>query len=150
MTDADDVASIGFAPPPYPYARLDALFAEAADRFGSDGVVDCSVGTPCDPPAPAVVQALADARSVRGYPSSAGSAVYRRAAADWLARRFGVEVDPDGQLAACVGTKELVASTAQYLRLRDPSRDTVLYPEISYPTYDMGARLAGCRSRVVP
>jgi aspartate/methionine/tyrosine aminotransferase len=44
-----------------------------------------------------------------------------------------------------VGTKEFVASVPQYLRLRDPSRDTVLYPAISYPTYEMGAILAGCR-----
>jgi aspartate/methionine/tyrosine aminotransferase len=45
-----------------------------------------------------------------------------------------------------VGTKEFVASTPQYLKLRDPSKDTVLYPAISYPTYEMGATLAGCRA----
>jgi aspartate/methionine/tyrosine aminotransferase len=44
-----------------------------------------------------------------------------------------------------VGTKEFVASTAQYLRLRTPDRDTVLYPAVSYPTYAMGALLGGCR-----
>ena len=48
--------------------------------------------------------------------------------------------------AACVGTKEFVASLPQYLRLRDPSRDTILYPAISYPTYEMGATLGGCRA----
>ncbi len=48
-------------------------------------------------------------------------------------------------MAACVGTKEFVASTAQYLRLRTPGRDTVLYPAVSYPTYAMGALLARCR-----
>ncbi|MDT4956656.1 MAG: hypothetical protein QOD31_455, partial [Pseudonocardiales bacterium] len=55
-------------------------------------------------------------------------------------------VDPDTEVAACVGSKEFVASTPQYLKLRDPSRDTVLYPAISYPTYAMGATLAGCRA----
>ena len=45
-----------------------------------------------------------------------------------------------------MGTKEFVASTAQYLRLRTPDRDTVLYPAISYPTYAMGAVLGGCRA----
>ncbi len=54
------------------------------------------------------------------------------------------------QVAACMGTKELVAGMPQWLRLRTPERDTVLYPEISYPTYAMGATLAGCRAVPVP
>jgi aspartate/methionine/tyrosine aminotransferase len=53
-------------------------------------------------------------------------------------------------VAACVGTKELVASVPQMLRLRQPERDTVLYPAVSYPTYAMGATLAGCRAVPVP
>lgn len=146
----DGPAPAGFHPPPYPYARLDVLYAEAVNRFGADGVVDCSVGTPCDPPPPAVLWALAESQTVRGYPAAIGSTAYRRAAADWLSRRFDVAVDPDSQLAACVGTKEFVASVAQYLRLRAPERDTVLYPEVSYPTYAMGALLAGCRAIGVP
>jgi aspartate/methionine/tyrosine aminotransferase len=143
----------GFAPPPYPYDRLTALRRGAEARFGpSDGsvdrlgVVDCSIGTPYDPPPPAVLEAMASADAERGYPLSAGSPAYRRAAAAWLQRRFGVSVDPEAEVAACVGTKEFVASTAQYLRLRRPERDTVLYPAVSYPTYAMGATLGGCRS----
>ena len=62
-----------------------------------------------------------------------------------MARRLGVTVDP-AAVAACVGTKELVAGLPQWLRLRRPDRDTVLYPAISYPTYAMGAMLAGCRA----
>jgi len=137
----------GFRPPPYPYDRLDELRALAESLPG--GVVDCSVGTPCDPPPPAVVRALAVSGTERGYPSSAGGPALRRAAADWLRRRFEVVVDPSS-VAACVGTKEMVASTPQYLKLRDPSRDTVLYPAVSYPTYAMGAALAGCRAVAVP
>jgi len=92
-----------------------------------------------------VVEAMATSGTERGYPTSQGSPAYRGAAAGWLARRFGVSVDPDTELAACVGTKEFVASTAQYLHLRTPGRDTVLYPAVSYPTYAMGALLGGCR-----
>jgi aspartate/methionine/tyrosine aminotransferase len=62
-----------------------------------------------------------------------------------MARRHGVEVDPSA-VAACVGTKEFVASVPQYLHLRSPDRDTVLHPMLSYPTYAMGATLAGCRA----
>lgn len=139
-------ATPGFEPPPYPYERLNALKARAVERFAGDGgLVDCSIGTPCDPPPPAVLEAMASSGTERGYPTSPGSPAYRRAAAGWLSRRFGVTVDPDTELAACVGTKEFVASTAQYLRLRSPGRDTVLYPAVSYPTYAMGALLGGCR-----
>ncbi len=132
-----------FVPPPYPYDRLDELKAvgERLER----GLVDLSIGTPCDPPPLAVVEALARSGAERGYPPSIGSAAYREAAAGWMARRLGVEVDPS-DVAACVGTKELVAGVPQWLRLRRPDRDTVLYPAISYPTYAMGATLAGCRA----
>jgi len=132
-----------FVPPPYPYDRLDELKA-LADRH-EGGVVDLSVGTPVDPPPAVVVDALAEASGARGYPPSVGTPAYREAASAWMARRLGATVDP-AQVAACIGTKELVAGLPQLLRLRRPDRDTVLYPAISYPTYAMGARLAGCRA----
>src|SRR4029450_1613884 len=47
---------------------------------------------------------------------------------------------------ACVGTKEFVAAVPHWLRLRTPGRDTVLFPHVSYPSYAMGATLAGCRA----
>ena len=113
------------------------------------GVVDLSVGTPCDPPPASVVAALSSSDSERGYPPSIGTPALRGAASRWLARRFGVEVPP-GQIAACVGTKELVGTLPQWLRLRRPDRDTVLHPSVCYPTYEMGATLAGCRAVPVP
>jgi len=133
----------GFTPPPYPYDRLGALL-EAAQALPG-GAVDLSIGTPCDPAPDAVIAALAGSGAERGYPPSVGSIAYREAAAGWIARRHGVAISPDA-LAACVGTKEFVASTPQYLRLRSPGRDTVLHPALAYPTYAMGATLAGCRA----
>ena len=137
----------GFVPPPYPYDRLSQLAAEAATKWGT--VVDLSIGTPCDPTSPAVIEALSTSGSENGYPSSVGSAAFRQSAARYLERRFGVSVDTSA-IAACVGTKELVASTAWYLRLRNPSADTVLGPALAYPTYEMGAVLGGCRYVAVP
>ena len=136
-----------FVPPPYPYDRLDALAKLAARREG--GVVDLSIGTPCDPPTKAVVAALSASNAERGYPPSIGSEPLRSAARDWMQRRFSVNV-PLTQVAACVGSKEFVATTPQYMKLRRPDRDTVLYPAVSYPTYEMGARLAECRAIAVP
>lgn len=133
--------------PAYPYDRLAGLF-DLAGRH-PEGAVDLSVGTPGDPPPPEVVEALATSGAERGYPSSAGSRSLRAAATRWLRRRFGAVVD-DEQVGACVGTKELVAGLPHWLRLRDPSRDTILYPGLSYPTYEMGALLGGCRAVPVP
>ena len=135
-----------FVPPPYPYDRLDEVAAIAAKHEG--GMVDLSTGTPCDPPPESVLRALATSDSERGYPPSIGSVALRAAASQWIARRFGVP-EPTA-LAACVGTKEFVGTLPQWLRLRRPDRDTVLYPKVAYPTYEMGAILAGCRPVGVP
>jgi succinyldiaminopimelate transaminase len=137
----------GFVPPPYPYDRLRPLQELAARLPG--GAVDLSIGTPCDPPPQVVLDALAASGTERSYPPSVGTPAFRDAAARWFERRFGVSVEP-GAVAACVGSKELVAGVPHWLRLRDPSRDTVLYPEVSYPSYAMGALLAGCRAVPVP
>jgi succinyldiaminopimelate transaminase len=134
---------VPFRPPPYPYDKLDRLRPLAAQHPG--GVVDLSVGTPTDPAAPAVIKALGSSGAEHGYPWSVGSPAMREAAAGWMARRLGVVV-PAGDIAACVGTKEFVATLPRWLALRDPTRDTILYPAISYPTYQMGAVLGGCRA----
>ena len=135
---------MGFVVPPYPHDRLTEAKALASRHVG--GVVDLSIGTPCDPPLASVVEALAASNTERGYPTSLGSQRFREAAAEWLYREIGVTLDPAIQVAACVGTKEFVATTPQYLKLRSPERDTVLYPSLAYPTYEMGALLAGCRA----
>ncbi len=137
----------GFVPPPYPYSRLSAV-ATVAERHPG-GMVDLSIGTPCDPPPDAVVSALGSSGTERGYPASVGSPALRQAAAGWIRRRFGVDVD-SARIGACVGTKEFVATAAWFLRLRSPERDTVLAPAIAYPTYALSAQLAGCRAVAVP
>jgi succinyldiaminopimelate transaminase len=134
----------GFVPPPYPYDRLDEITGLAAQHDG--GAIDLSIGTPCDPSPADVIAALSAGDTARGYPPSIGTPALRAAAAGWIERRLGAGIDPATEVAACVGSKEFVASVPQYLHLRDPSRDTVLYPAVSYPTYEMGAILAGLRA----
>lgn len=133
-----------FVPPAYPYDRLEDAAKLAAAHEG--GVVDLSVGTPSDPPPAAVLAALDDlGGAARGYPTSIGSRQLREAIGSWAKSRLGVTVAAEA-IAACVGTKEFVATTPQWLKLRRPDRDTVLYPAVSYPTYQMGAVLAGLRA----
>ena len=144
---AGEDAEAGFVPPTYPFDKLAAL-AELAQRH-EGGAVDLSIGTPCDPPPALVLEALATSGSERGYPSSIGTSEYREAALAWMSRRFGVDT-AGVAIAACVGTKELVAGVPHWLRLRTPARDTVLCPLVAYPTYEMGAILARCRAVAVP
>jgi succinyldiaminopimelate transaminase len=141
-------APTGFVPPPYPHDRLDDLRAVAEAVPG--GMVDCSIGTPVDPMPDVVLRALADAApGATGYPFTIGSLAFREAAAAWIGRRFDVGVAA-GEVMACIGTKEMVAGLPRLLSLRDPTRDTVLYPGVSYPTYAMGAELGGLRAVPVP
>ncbi len=138
----------GFTPPPYPHDRLGDVRAVAEATDGP--TVDLSVGNPGDPLPEVVAAAVTGAldRGVR-YPASAGFGELREAASAWMGRRLGVEVASEN-VVACVGTKELVAGLPHLLSLRDPGRDTVLFPSVAYPTYEMGARLAGLRAVPVP
>ena len=133
-----------YIPPPYPYDLLDELRGLALERFGS--VIDCSIGAPVDPPTPAVVAALSTSNLERGYPPSVGTLEYRQAAAGWLDRVANVDIDPATQIGAVVGSKEFVALTPHFLRMRRPDRDTILYPEVAYPSYEQGAIFSGCRA----
>jgi succinyldiaminopimelate transaminase len=111
-------------------------------REHPDGIVDLSVGTPVDPTPEVVQTALRAASDAPGYPKAVGTPELRRAAAGWLRRRFEtVELGTDCVLPT-VGSKELVASLPAHLGLG--AGDTVVVPELAYPTYEVGARLAGC------
>jgi succinyldiaminopimelate transaminase len=124
--------------PTFPWDRLAPHKATAAAH--PDGIVDLSVGTPVDPVPERLREALAAAADAPGYPTTHGTAALRASAAGWLGRRHEVAVDPVDVLPV-VGTKELVAWLPTLLGL-GPG-DTVVHPELAYPTYDIGARLAG-------
>ncbi|HEY3683225.1 MAG TPA: succinyldiaminopimelate transaminase [Streptosporangiaceae bacterium] len=127
--------------PRFPWDRLEP--AKATARAHPDGIVDLSVGTPVDD-VPAVVRdALTAAANAPGYPATYGTTALREAAAGWLARRHGVTIDPAAVLPT-IGSKEMVAWLPTQLGL-GPG-DVVVLPELAYPTYDVGARLAGARA----
>jgi succinyldiaminopimelate transaminase len=118
-----------------------SAFSDPALGAAGAGLVDLSVGTPVDP-TPAVVRAaLAEASDAHGYPLTWGTADLREAVAAWFAARRGVpDVDPAGVLPT-IGSKELVAWLPLLMGL-GPG-DVVAFPRVAYPTYDVGARLAG-------
>jgi succinyldiaminopimelate transaminase len=125
--------------PDFPW---DSLAADKAIATGHpDGIVDLSVGTPVDPVPEIVRRALAGpAADVSGYPTTHGTPELRDAIAGSLHRRFEVTVDPHDVLPT-IGSKEFVAWLPTLLGAT--AGDLVVIPEIAYPTYEVGALLAG-------
>ncbi|MGD1995387.1 MAG: aminotransferase class I/II-fold pyridoxal phosphate-dependent enzyme [Anaerolineae bacterium] len=124
------------------------VFAAMGERIrglqakGMD-VIRCDIGSPDLPPPASVVEALY--RSARdshkhGYASFNGAPSYRAAIAEYYARRFGVELDPETQVLALIGSKEgIFHLPAAFV---DPGQ-VVLVPDPGYPTYRNGVYLMG-------
>jgi succinyldiaminopimelate transaminase len=130
--------------PDFPWDSLGPYKARASAH--PDGLVDLSVGTPVDPTPEVVRAALMTASDASGYPLTVGTADLRRAIGEWFARRRGVTgLGPEAVLPT-IGSKELVAWLPTLLGLG--SGDLVGIPAVAYPTYDIGARLAGATSVV--
>jgi succinyldiaminopimelate transaminase len=123
----------------FPWDTLADVTARA--RSHPDGIVDLSVGTPVDPVAPSIRDALAAASASPGYPTTAGTPELRAAAAAALRRRYGVTGLADDAMLPVIGTKELIAWLPTLLGLG--ADDVIVVPELAYPTYEVGAQLAG-------
>jgi succinyldiaminopimelate transaminase len=124
--------------PAFTWDQIAPLGEKARQHPG--GAVDLSMGTPVDPVPPLIRDALAAASDAPGYPPTWGTASLRAAAAGWLDRSLSVSVSPDDVLPV-IGTKEFIAWLPVILGL-GPG-DVMVYPELAYPTYDIGARLSG-------
>lgn len=125
--------------PDFPWDTIATAKARAAAHPG--GIVDLSVGTPVDPVDPLIRSALAAASDFPGYPTTIGTAELRAAAVDAMARRYGVPGLDDTMILPVIGTKEAIAGLPSTLGL-GPG-DQVVIPEVAYPTYEVGALLAG-------
>lgn len=128
--------------PDFPFDKL-TPYADRARRH-PDGISDLSIGTPVDSTPEMVQQALAAAADSPGYPATVGRVQTRQAAVDWLARRFGVTGLAVDAVLPVIGTKELIASLPGHLGIG--AGDLVVFPELAYPTYEVGAVLAGARA----
>ena len=125
--------------PDFPWDSLTPFRERAAAH--PDGVVDLSVGTPVDPTPEVIRAALIGAADAPGYPTTHGTAALREAVVDWFARTRGVTGLGADAVLPTVGSKELVALLPGLLGLGEG--DVVVHPASAYPTYDVGARLAG-------
>lgn len=125
--------------PDYPWEAMAPYRAKAAEHPG--GVVNLSIGTPVDPTPEVVQEALRAAADAPGYPTVHGTTALREAVVEWFARRRGVTGLDEQAVMPTVGSKELVAWLPFLLGLGEG--DVVVRPTVAYPTYDIGARLAG-------
>ena len=130
---------LGAQLPDFPWDSLVPVRERAAAH--PDGVVDLTIGTPVDS-VPSGAQAALDAASdAHGYPLTVGTAELRAAVRGWLERRRGVRAETG--VLPTIGSKEMVALLPSLLGLG--AADAVGFPRASYPTYDVGARLAGAK-----
>ena len=131
--------TFGLDLPEYPWEAM-APYAKLAAEH-PDGAVNLSIGTPVDPTPAVVREALSAAADAPGYPTTHGTPALRQAISGWYARRRNVPgLDPQ-DIMPSVGSKELVAWLPLLLGLGEG--DVVVRPTVAYPTYDMGALLAG-------
>jgi LL-diaminopimelate aminotransferase len=136
------------AVPPYLFAELERKIAEKR-RAGVD-VISLGIGDPDLPTPQAIVDSLAAAArdpATHQYPTNHGSDEFREAAAGFYRNRFGVELDPAGEVVPALGGKEAVGHIA--LALLDPG-DVCLSPDPGYPPYTSGPVFAGAEVHYLP
>ncbi|UVO55268.1 LL-diaminopimelate aminotransferase [Sphingomonas sp. SUN039] len=134
--------------PPYVIAEVNAM--RAAARAGGEDIIDLGMGNPDLPPAPHVIAKLVEVAQkpdAHGYSASRGIPGLRKAQANYYARRFGVDLDPESEVVVTMGSKEGLASLATAITAPG---DVVLAPNPSYPIHTFGFIIAGATIRSVP
>lgn len=134
--------------PPYLFGRLNAL--KHAKRQQGDDIIDLGMGNPMDS-APQIVidklcEAARDPRNHR-YSASKGIKNLRGEVAKKYARKWGVELDPNLEVLACIGSKE--GFSHMCLAMLGPG-DTAVVPDPAFPIHSYGVVLAGGNVITVP
>ncbi len=134
--------------PPYVIAEVNAM--RAAARAGGRDIIDLGMGNPDLPPPAHVIEKLCEVAmkpDAHGYSASKGIPGVRKAQANYYARRFNVELDPENEVVMTMGSKEGLASLATAITAPG---DVVLAPNPSYPIHTFGFIIAGATIRSVP
>ncbi|QZH75916.1 MAG: LL-diaminopimelate aminotransferase [Erythrobacter sp.] len=134
--------------PPYVIAEVNAM--RAAARAEGRDIIDLGMGNPDQPPPQHVIDKLCEVArkpDAHGYSQSKGIPGLRKAQADYYARRFNVDLDPEGEVIVTLGSKEGLASLATAITAPG---DTILAPNPSYPIHTFGFIIAGASIRSVP
>jgi len=126
---------------------ISTLQEKARDmRARGEFVVDFSIGDPREPTPPFIPAALKKAvPAVSQYPTVPGLPELRKAVADYVGRRFGVEVDPDSQVLPSAGSKEAIYTTPLAL-ITPGAGQAMVFGTPGYPVYERGALFAGAEA----
>jgi succinyldiaminopimelate transaminase len=116
----------------------------ARAREHSDGIIDLSIGSPVDETPDVIRVALAAATDAHSYPQTAGSPALQHAIIEWYQRRRGVPGLSPANVLPTIGSKELVALLPFMLGIGEG--DTIVHPRAAYPTYAIGAAMAGAEA----
>jgi succinyldiaminopimelate transaminase len=126
----------------YPLAAFQDLARQL--RAEPEPAYDFSIGDPVEPTPAFIRRALVDAvPEVSQYPTAAGLPELRGAVAAWVARRFGVEVDPDAQVLPTAGSKEAIFHAPLAILDARSSRRAAIWGSPGYQPYERGALFAG-------
>ncbi len=134
--------------PPYKFQELEQQIADK--RAAGIDVISLGIGDPDEPTYPHVVKAMQEAvanPTYHQYPSNRGRDEFRQGFADFYQRRFGVEINPAGEVIPAIGAKECIYNLC--FAFLDPG-DVVLASDPGYPVYTGGPILAGARAELLP
>jgi alanine-synthesizing transaminase len=134
--------------PPYVFAEVNKM--KAAGRAAGRDIIDLGMGNPDQPTPPHIIDKMVEAArdpKAHRYSVSRGIPGLRKALAGYYARRFGVRLDPEGEICVTLGSKEGLANLAQAITAPG---DTILVPNPSYPIHPYGFIIAGASIRHVP
>ncbi len=136
------------AMPPYKFQELEQQIADK--RAAGIDVISLGIGDPDRPTYPHIVEAMREAiadPATHRYPSNRGRDDFRRAFAEFYDRRFGVEIDPDGEVIPAIGAKECIYNLC--FAFLDPG-GVALASDPGYPVYTGGPILAGATPELLP
>lgn len=134
--------------PPYLFAQIDKKIDEAKEK--GINIISLGIGDPDMPTLPNIVGAMHEAiykPENHDYPPYQGTKEFRKASANWMKKRFNVELDYDSEMLALIGSKEGLAHI--FFAFVD-SGDIVLVPDPGYPVYKNGTILAGGEIYLMP
>jgi alanine-synthesizing transaminase len=134
--------------PPYVFAEVNSM--KAAARARGEDIIDLGMGNPDGKPPQHVIDKLCEVANdptAHRYSASRGIPGLRKAQAAYYKRRFGVDLDPETEVIACLGSKEGLANLAQAITAPG---DVVLAPNPSYPIHTFGFIIAGAAIRSIP
>ena len=134
--------------PPYLFAEIDRKIAEAKAK-GID-IISLGIGDPDTPTLAPVVEEMhkaIDNPKNHDYPPYNGTETFRKAACEWMKKRFGVELNPDTEMLANIGSKEAIAHI--FFAFVDEG-DYTLVPDPGYPVYKNATIFAGGTPYAMP